>query len=110
MFTYRYIEFQDDIADEFDVSGFLVCTKENWEARLKELEEFFKNNNNQSATYYVGTNFDKEYSSARDVLSQLKVKEISEDRGLAIITTVGSCKFGYLPIICDNEGNEWELY
>ena len=62
-----------DWADEFDTFGILVCTKECWEAMVEKVENF-----DYPKTESFGTNEEHEYLDAKNYLSDITVKEISE--------------------------------
>lgn len=60
-------------ADEIDINGFWYTTKEEYEYWLKNLD-----NADYPYCMYLGTNQDIVYENKEAILSDLKVKEITE--------------------------------
>jgi hypothetical protein len=71
---YVLVKFKKDYADEFDVTGVMVVSKETWE---KELEKF------KTAKYpfekYFGTNEYLEFDSFKDAMRSFKVYDLTQE-------------------------------
>ena len=75
---YVLLKWDSNWADEMDVEGFKIVSKsqfEEWSERMKERRGF---------NICIGTNEDIEYSNGRELLSEIKVKPISEDEANVI--------------------------
>ena len=76
------IEYHDNYADEFNVFGFNVFTKEDW--------EIYKNNIPKKSIHVgFGTNEDNNYPSKEDFLKTLTVKEITIDQAKTLFDLFG---------------------
>lgn len=84
------IKYHNNYADEFDVNGFIVMSKEDWETHIKEAEEIFKKQpvketfrgsgdpRPKAIEIYFGSNESIEYRDFKDYLSSFKVTEITD--------------------------------
>jgi hypothetical protein len=80
--------FKGNWADEMDIEGFDILSKEHWE--FKKLEA---NNTEFPQEICIGTNENVDYDSVKEYLSDFKVQEISDEEE-AIIRKL----FVYLPL------------
>lgn len=69
------VKFSDNWADEMDIEGCRVYSKDSWEKYRKLAKREFKENG--SYVYCVGTNEEIEYSSYKDFISCFEVKDIT---------------------------------
>jgi hypothetical protein len=68
----KLIKFQEDYSDEFDVYGFVVLTYRQWE----QYQEMFKCLE-LPKEYYFGTNEMIIFSSPEEIMSSLKVSDMT---------------------------------
>lgn len=83
------VKWESNYADEMDISGFVLMDKADaniWKKKIKTIEDQF--------TIYVGTNEDIEYGSGEELLSEIKIQNISDAEYEAIINAVGK-EFGF---------------
>jgi hypothetical protein len=73
MSKFYLVKLHTNWADEMDVDGFRVFTKDEWES-YKDVV----NQNYTGGEHYVGTNESVEWDSAKDYFSDLSVEEITE--------------------------------
>lgn len=83
------IEFNDNWADEMDVSGFSVCTIEEWEKNKALIEAY-----TGEIILCIGTNEELEFDNGNDFLSHLTITEIS-DRDEKVITKHFGSAYGF---------------
>ena len=74
---YLFIEYNSNWADEMDVNGFFITTKELWDERVEAFRKHFEDE--PFLTYYVGTNEEIEYLMFEDVLNDFTITEITEE-------------------------------
>jgi len=88
------VTFTDNWADEMDVVGFSILTKEQWEYKKLELQhtEF-------PQEVGFGTNESNEYESAEEFLSRFKVQPISDETEITLKQLFGPYDFGTIPFI-----------
>ena len=104
---YYLLKIKDIFADEFDLHGYLVLTESEYNNYLEQVEQFkkgFKYN-----YYYFGTNEFLRYESAKDVLSDITIREITKDQYDGI-ESAGLKNFGYIiPYDIIMNKDEWEV-
>lgn len=90
------VKFEDNWADEMNVEGFNIFTKEEWETFKTKLE-----NKQSEFQVCIGTNEELEYSNGNDCLRHMTVSEISIAAAEIIEDAIGSC-FGECSIFCSD--------
>ena len=80
--------FKGDWADEMDIEGFDIISKEEWEYKKLELKH-----TQFPQQIGIGSNQELDYDSSKEYLSDFKVQEISDEEE-AIIRKL----FVYLPL------------
>jgi hypothetical protein len=73
------VKFGDDYADEFNVCGFCIVSKDVFDFQMRIVELFWKENPGCTKEFYFGTNEFMEYSSYQDIQETLTVTEISDE-------------------------------
>lgn len=86
--------FDDNWADEMDIAGFDIFTKEHWEYKKLELEH-----TKFPQEVGFGTNESNTYDSAEEFLSMFKEQEISKEEEKIIRKFFGNYFFGIFPEI-----------
>jgi hypothetical protein len=84
------VKYKGDWADELEVEGFWITTKEKYEKWLIEIKNFFP------YTYYIGTNEEIEYESLDSLQYHLSVKEITQEQFDNLKVVFGD-SFGFFP-------------
>jgi hypothetical protein len=84
------VKYKGDWADELEVEGFWVTTKEEYEEWLIEIKNSFP------YTYYIGTNEEIEYESLDSLQYDLSVKEITQEQFDNLKVVFGG-SFGFFP-------------
>ena len=74
MSNHVLLKFESNWADEMDVEGFLVVTKEYWEDAKKELNKI-----EGECHLCVGTNEYINWSSGSEIIEEITVEELSEE-------------------------------
>lgn len=84
-----FIEFNSNYADEFDISGFLIMSEEEWEehklvaekrfSSLEPTERSTRRGESPSLEVYFGTNEQIIYESLSEYLRSFTVTEISDE-------------------------------
>ncbi len=69
------VKFKDNWADEMDIEGFFITTREDWEKRVATLKDNFP----YGLTYTIGTNEEIEYCSPDAILNHYKVIDLCAD-------------------------------
>lgn len=87
--TQMLVKYTGDWADEMDVYGFRLTTKENWDAFVRRVHQYFQDENG-SYSYYVGTNEEIIYESPEDVLRDFDVEEIADEEAQVITKLFGN--------------------
>jgi len=92
--------FKDDWADEMDVEGFDILSKEHWEYKKIEIKatEFPRD-------VAFGSNQHLEYDDAEEYLKCFQVHEISDEEEKIIRKYFGIYHFGMIPLI-EGEASE----
>jgi len=85
------VKFKDDWADEMDLEGFFITTKEDWENRVTLLKDNFP----YGLTYSVGTNEEIEYSRPDEILKKYKVQDLSDHDASLLENLFDTGKFGF---------------
>jgi len=80
MTQYVLLNYGDNYADEFDIHGLIVITKEEYEKSLKELKLYF--DKYASYYWYFGTNEAMEYHCADSLRSAYDVVYLTEEQYL----------------------------
>jgi len=92
------IIFNGDWADEMDVDGFMIVSKECWKYKQLEWEH-----TSFPQELYIGTNESMEYENMEEYLRNFKVKDISDEEEKVIRTLFGLkskfSTFGQVPFI-----------
>lgn len=65
------ITYSDNWTDEMDLDGLFVCSSDEWEKYKETVKKYFESND--SYTYYVGTNEEIEYNTAKELLSTFEI-------------------------------------
>ena len=86
--------FKDNWADEMDIQGFDILTKDHWEYKKLELEHTVF-----PQEVGLGTNESNDYESAKQFLSMFQAIEISKDEEQIIIKLFKYKRFGTFPVI-----------
>ena len=86
--------FKDDWADEMDIEGFDILTKEEWEYKKLEIEHTVF-----PQDVGFGTNECNNYDSAQDFLSMFKAVPISDEQEKMFRGIFGNYSFGTIPFI-----------
>ena len=94
--------FDEDYADEFDVYGFRIMSKDKWDEFVEATKKI-----NYPIEIYFGTNEAIEYESSKEVLRSFKLSELS-NMDAACIKSHFKHDFGWDPIdyILDTAGNQ----
>jgi hypothetical protein len=86
--------FKDNWADEMDIEGFDILTKDQWEYKKLELEH-----TQFPQDVGLGTNESNDYESAEQFLAMFKVIPISDEEEKIIKKCFGEYSFGTIPFI-----------
>lgn len=78
----KFILFEDNYADEFDVHAFEICKDEYWKWYLETAKILFERG--MKTSYNIGTNESIEYDSLDDFMSCFQVRDISDDDAIVI--------------------------
>lgn len=78
-----FVKYNDNWADEMDITGFVIITKENWNAMKEEVRGFL--DKKMGWEYGVGTNEQIEYSSFEDWSRAFTVTELSDAEAATLI-------------------------
>lgn len=70
--SYVLVSWEDNWADEMDVSGFKVFSKSEWNVLKTNI-----NNIQSPMTFSIGTNEEIDYKNGSDLLKKFKVKDVS---------------------------------
>jgi len=111
----KLVKFEADYADEFDVHGFRVMSKPDWDDFVSKAEKV-----NYPIEIYFGTNEAIEVDSFKELMRSFKVTELNETDAKCISQHFNNyanrCEFGWDPIdhIIDkyhdqNSGDSYEL-
>lgn len=73
---YLLVKVYDDWADEISTEGFFTTTQEELDETYEAIKEYFKENN--SLTYYIGTNEEITHESYEDVVGCFRTQEITK--------------------------------
>lgn len=90
---YVLVLFNDNWADEMDISGFDILTESNWEnikASMSKLKFPF--------TIYCGTNEEIEYPDEKDLMSCFTVNSLEADQAEFLLKIFPRGSFGFTPI------------
>lgn len=91
---YYLVKFSKDWADEFDVYGFAVFKKEEWEDLYKKLKE---NKNEPAGSVGFGTNEGWEDETIGDFIENVEIVPISKEEKVLLKKVFGKNDFGYFP-------------
>lgn len=75
---YLLVKYEANWADEIDVSGFTVLTKEQWDQNVERIKRHF--DEESELTCYIGTNEQIDYYNADEALQDFKVTEITDEQ------------------------------
>lgn len=89
--NYVLITFNDNWADEIDIQGMLVTTKDQLDTYLLNIKEFFIKNPEGILTYCIGTNENIEHKNYESIESCISVKKITEQEYKTFKKTIGTC-------------------
>lgn len=104
------VKFDDNWADEMDISGFKVYDSiEDWNQAVKTFEDEHKSDRGYEEDeplgefeIYVGTNEEIMYNSMEEFLKYFEVIEITKDQKFAIESVfpeaTSDCGYGHFPI------------
>jgi len=84
-----FVKWDSNWADEMDVSGWRIFSKEDWGKYKKAAEKLFKEEGYYSVG--IGTNEDIEYHSLEDLMGDFTVKSISDVEEVVIEKFLGGC-------------------
>lgn len=90
------IKFSGNYADEFDVEGLTVVTKEWWLQHRKDARDKWRG---KARERYFGTNEFLEFYNPADYLRGFSVPELSQDEIQVIQKVVGKYGLGIVPFI-----------
>ena len=90
---YYLVKFSKDWADEFNADGFSIYEKTIWD----DLYQKLKNNKDQEASFYFGTNEGWDDESIGDFLNSIKVTPITAEEKYVMQTLFGSNDYGIFP-------------
>ena len=88
MNTHYLVKFEDNWADEIDISGFKLFEKDKWEELKKKILTITGEIN-----IYFGSNEDNEYDNAEDLLSCFKTYPITSEQYNLILKLFPSGEF-----------------
>ena len=71
------VEYKDNYADQFDISGFIITTEKTWKEFCDRGLKYFENN--ESETYQFGSDEWIEYRSAKEFFSCFKGKKLNTE-------------------------------
>lgn len=74
--TYLLVTVNDDWADEISTEGFFISTQEELDETYELIKDYFKENN--SLTYYIGTNEEITHDSYESVVGCFSTKKITK--------------------------------
>ena len=94
------IIFKDNWADEMDIEGFSIISKDEWEYKKLELKH-----TQFPREVGFGTNEDNDYDNAKHFLSMFQAQEISDDEEQIIKKLFKYPQFGTIPFI-EGEASE----
>lgn len=82
---YKLVKFDDNWADEMDISGYIIMESDKWE----KIENNLKNYKDR---IYVGfgTNEDNDYRNGKEFLNTIDVKNITEEEIKTLKKLLGS--------------------
>lgn len=85
------VKFKDNWADEMDIEGFFITTREDWENRVALLKDNFP----YGLTYSVGTNEEIEYSNPEQILKKYKIKDLCDHDASFLKDLFNAGEFGF---------------
>ena len=91
------VQFSDNWADEMDVEGCMIMTREEYDAYLAAAREAFEIRG--SVSFGVGTNESIEWETFQDFEKTLLTRYITEEEA-AVLKTFGFDDFGFFPKYC----------
>jgi len=74
--NYLLVEYEDNYADEFDISGFIVTDRGHWDEFITRVATYFATHD--SVYHQFGSNEEIEYNSISEVLENFTTKSISK--------------------------------
>ncbi len=80
---YAFVKLETTWADEFEIHGFLIAPKKEFDADLKLLKDYFPKNRE----VYFGTNEAIDFESYDDLMACLEIKTISAKDADVIYST-----------------------
>lgn len=89
MSKYLFVKYNDNWADEMDITGFVIVKPEHWTKIQEEMKDFFKKTDTWS--YCIGTNEDIEYN-LQDWLRTFTITELSDEEATALIAVFKRAK------------------
>ena len=81
-----YIKYKGDWADEMNVYGFAIITKDEWDDIIDHVKKFFVENS--LYTFYIGTNEEIEYEDFDSWFRDFKVTEMSYGESIAVLAVL----------------------
>lgn len=93
-----FVRFQDNYADEFDLSGWHILEESHWNSVVQAINRHEK----WPVEYYFGTNEAMEWSSSKDMLRSYTVKPIDEDDVQVLARLFGAPGDGEFPFPWEN--------
>ena len=91
---YYLVKFDKDWADEFSVYGFAIFEKLEWDNLLTKLK---KNKDQDSGSWYFGTNEGWDSETIGDYLRDIEVVSITKDEKKSLERIFGESYFGHFP-------------
>ncbi len=88
--------FDDNWADEFDISAWQIVDKDKWESLR---EQFLEKVGDNSFSFYFGTNEDMEYDNASAFIDQISEKAITSEEAKLIKKIFGCSEMGTIDIL-----------
>ena len=91
---YVLVQTHDNWADEMDIYGYHILPRSEYDERIVELQEEFKESDG-TYLWYIGTNEEIEYSNFDNFLETLTVTELTKAEAQNLIQVLGSSYNGH---------------
>lgn len=98
--NYKFIKFNDNWADEMDISGFMVMTEEKWKDTKKQIL-----NIKGRFSIAFGSNEDNDYNNGKQLLDRLTIKNIDENE-IKILKRLFDSGFNK-DVLVEDGNNSW---
>jgi|JI10StandDraft_1071094.scaffolds.fasta_scaffold66129_7 hypothetical protein len=83
-----FVEFDNNYADEFDVNGFRIMDRKNWEKHLEKAKKTFEEEETQEV--YFGTNEQIIFEGFDDYERSFTVKDITDEEAKVLSKFLGN--------------------